>query len=312
LTGSSETEHKAAVSFPPDPNPKTPRMKLPPGSWDTHFHVVGPPHTFPYEPKRWHTPPAAPIEHYLAIAEVLGLERGCTVQTSAHGLDTAITLDAIRKSQGRLCGVIRADTRLEDADIRELHAAGVRGMRLELRRAGGAPGAGVDPRKQDGAYEGERLDQIVTRAARASWVIALHIDPTTLVESAEMIRRMPTQTIIENFASMDARAGLNQPALRTLIELAQEPHVWLKTASADRMLMRGASYAEVKALAQAVYRASPHRTIWGTDWPHPGRFKPNQMPNDGNLVDMFFDFVPDETARHRILVDNPKRLFDFA
>jgi 2-pyrone-4,6-dicarboxylate lactonase len=35
------------------------------------------------------------------------------------------------------------------------------------------------------------------------------------------------------------------------------------------------------------------------------------MPNDGDLVDTLLDFAPDETVRRKLLVDNPKRLFDF-
>ena len=135
----------APVSFPPDPNPKKPRLRMPPGAWDTHFHIVGPPHVFPYTEKRWHTPPAAPVEHYLAVAKVLGFERGCVVQPSAHGSDPAVTLDAIKKSEGRLCGMIRADPGLEDSDIRKLHAAGVRGVRIELRaERRGASGHGTE------------------------------------------------------------------------------------------------------------------------------------------------------------------------
>jgi predicted TIM-barrel fold metal-dependent hydrolase len=35
------------------------------------------------------------------------------------------------------------------------------------------------------------------------------------------------------------------------------------------------------------------------------------MPNDGDLMSMLLDFAPDEADRHRILVDNPARLFGF-
>jgi predicted TIM-barrel fold metal-dependent hydrolase len=35
------------------------------------------------------------------------------------------------------------------------------------------------------------------------------------------------------------------------------------------------------------------------------------MPNDGDLIDMLADFAPDDAVRKKILVDNPKRLFDF-
>ena len=32
---------KERVNFPPDPNPRMPKLVAPPGSWDTHFHVYG-------------------------------------------------------------------------------------------------------------------------------------------------------------------------------------------------------------------------------------------------------------------------------
>ena len=36
------------------------------------------------------------------------------------------------------------------------------------------------------------------------------------------------------------------------------------------------------------------------------------MPNDGELVDLFYQFTSDERIRHQILVDNPARLYGFA
>lgn len=292
-------ERKLRVNFPPDPNPKKPRLKMPPGAWDTHFHIWGPPQVFPYAESRFFTPPAAPIEHYLAMASVLGFERGVVVQSTVHGTDTASTLDAIRKSEGRLKGVVIADPTLDDADIRKLHAGGVRGIRIELL-------------KEFGSYQKDHFDIVVARAAKASWVVALHVDPDSIVNLADMIRRMPTQTIIENYAQIDPRDGLDQPALRTLLDLADEPHVWLKTASTYRMLRRGATHEQILPIARAVHTKSPDRVIWGTDWPHGGVFEPGKMANDGDIVDALLDFVPDEVARRKLLVDNPKRLFDFA
>jgi predicted TIM-barrel fold metal-dependent hydrolase len=35
------------------------------------------------------------------------------------------------------------------------------------------------------------------------------------------------------------------------------------------------------------------------------------MPNDGELMDLLADWVPDEAQRSRILVDNPARLYGF-
>jgi 2-pyrone-4,6-dicarboxylate lactonase len=143
-----------------------------------------------------------------------------------------------------------------------------------------------------------------------SWVVALHLYPNSIVRYADLIRRVPAPTIIENFAQIDARNGLDQPGLRTLLDLANEPHVWLKTASAYRMLSKGATYSQVTDIARIVHAKSPDRTIWGTDWPHGGNFTPGSVPNDGDLVDMLLDFVPNELTLRKLLVDNPKRLFD--
>lgn len=292
-------ENKWRVNFPPDPNPRKPRMKVPAGAWDTHFHVIGPPHVFPYAEARHYTPPAAPIEHYLMMAKAIGFERGVIVQPSVHDLDYAITLDAVAKSEGRLRGMIRADPSLTTADLKNLHAKGVRGIRINLVG------------KLGGTFDEKNFNQVVSRAAEVNWVMALHVDPVSIVRFADVIRRMPTQTIVENYALMDARDGVDQPALKTLVDLAQESHVWIKTASAYRMIFKGATYEQVLPIARKVSACSPDRVIWGTDWPHSDVFEPGKMPNDGDLVDWLLDFVPEETARRKMLVDNPKRLFDF-
>jgi hypothetical protein len=81
MQGQRMADPNYKVNFPPDPNPRPPRFAVPAGSWDSHFHVLAP-HLFPYLEKRRYTPPAAPLEHYLAIASALGLDRGCVVQSS--------------------------------------------------------------------------------------------------------------------------------------------------------------------------------------------------------------------------------------
>ena len=293
-------ESRLRVNFPPDPNPRKPRLTMPVGAWDTHFHVWGPPHLYPYVERRPFTPPAAPIEHYLAVAKVLGFERGVMVQPRVHSQDPAIVVDAIRKSDGRIRGMVCADIDLDAAEVRRLHDAGVRGLRIELTS------------KLGGSFNRKEFDRVVAQVAKSSWVVALHVDATSILQVADVIRRMPTPTVIEKYAHIDPSKGLNQPALATLLDLAREPHVWLKTASAYRMLRRGARYEDVTALARIVHERSPDRVIWGTDWPHGDVFEPGQQMNDGDIVDMLLDFVPDEGRRRKLLVDNPKRLFDFS
>jgi predicted TIM-barrel fold metal-dependent hydrolase len=46
--------------------------------------------------------------------------------------------------------------------------------------------------------------------------------------------------------------------------------------------------------------------LWGTDWPHPNV---REMPDDGNLVDLLPHYTDDESLLHKLLVDNPTRLY---
>ncbi len=38
---------------------------------------------------------------------------------------------------------------------------------------------------------------------------------------------------------------------------------------------------------------------------------PDPKPDDAQLLDLLAEWVPDEAARRRILVDNPAELYDF-
>jgi len=49
--------------------------------------------------------------------------------------------------------------------------------------------------------------------------------------------------------------------------------------------------------------------VWGSDWPHV-QMNGRGMPNDGDLVDLLADWVPDPARRTRILVDTPRLLYD--
>jgi predicted TIM-barrel fold metal-dependent hydrolase len=287
------------VNFPPDPNPKTPRLKAPPGSWDTHFHVWGPPHLFPYAETRNHTPPAAPIEHYLAVARVLGLQRGVMVQPNAHGTDTRITLDAIEKAGGRIRGMIRADPKLTPEEMKRLHERGVRGLRIALRHEDGH------------SFNPDLFLQMLKLMAPLQWPIDLQVDSDALEPLSGYLRASPVPVIIDTFGYIDLRkGGLEQPAFRTMVALLESGKVWVKLHGANRFMAWGIPYEDIVQMARAYIAAAPSQILWGTDWPHSAVYEPGKMPNDGDLLDMVLDYAPDPAVQKRILVDNPAALFD--
>jgi predicted TIM-barrel fold metal-dependent hydrolase len=289
----------APVNYPPDPNPRKPKLKLPPGSWDCHFHAHGPAQIWPYSEGRNYTPPAAPIEHWFNLAEILGIERGTIVQTAVQGKDTGSLFDAVEKSEGRLKAIIRADPDLDKAAVKKYHAAGVRGIRLNLVG------------RLHGGYDATFFERSVAHAVDAGWVVTMHIDTDHLVKLADVIRKIPGNAVLDNFVMIDARPGKEEPTFSVLMDLLKEPNVWIKCAAAYRMLKKGATHEQMVAMSKKIHAASPDRSLWGSNWPHSDYFKPGQMPNDGDLVDYLSEFVPDPVNLRKLMADNPKRLFDF-
>jgi predicted TIM-barrel fold metal-dependent hydrolase len=291
-------QNNLRVNFPPDPNPRKPRITVPPGSWDTHFHVFAP-HLFPYAETRRYTPPAAPVEHFLSVSAALGIDRAVIVQPSVHGADTRVTVDAIAKSDGRLVGVIRADPSLSASDIKRLHAAGVRGVRF----------AAVDALGE--TFTAEEFTSMVALVEPHGWVVAMHIEPASLMRHIDMISRVQLPLIIDASARLDPLLGTDQPAFPVLLDLLSQPNVVLKLTGANRLTAKGVAFESIIAMNRPLIERARKRVIWGSDWPHADVFEANKMPNDADLIDMLLAFAPDPEFQREILVETPTRLFAF-
>lgn len=291
--------------YPPDPNTRKPKCTLAPNSCDTHFHVFGPPEEFPFVATHEYTPPAAPLDHYLKMIEVIGIKRAVVVQPSVHGLDNSATLDAINRSGGRFRGVARIDDQTPRSELQRLHDGGVRGVRFNL----------LD--RPRGNVKLDVLDRCVEHIVEFGWSIDLHIDTKNLLDQEKRMRAMPIPVVIDHIARIRPAEGLNQPAFQLLLDLLKLQHVWVKISGADKICntlvhrYHGLPFVEVIPFAAAAIAAAPDRILWGTDWPHSNNFAPGHTPNDGDLVDLLAEFAPDEPVRRKILVDNPEALYGF-
>lgn len=291
--------------YPPDPNTRTPHAIPPPNSCDTHFHVFGPPETFPFVSTHEYTPPAAPLEHYLKMIAVIGIERAVVVQPSVHGLDNSATLDAIKNSKGHFRGVGRIDDRTSKDELKRLQDGDIRGVRFNL----------LD--RPRGNVQLAVLDRCVENIVDLGWSVDLHIDMKNLIEQEHRIRNMPVPVVIDHIARVKPAEGLSQPGFQLLLDLVKLPHVWVKVSGADKICNTqvhsyfGLPFIEVIPYARAVIAVAPDRVIWGTDWPHSNNFTPGRTPNDGDLVDLLAEFAPDKAIRKKLLVDNPSVLYGF-
>jgi len=285
------------VIYPPHPNPRKPKFVLPPKTCDAHFHIFGPPDRFPYVPTRVYTPPAAPLEHFFNLMEILGTERGVVTQPNAHGLDNTVSLDAIARSGGRFRGVAKVDDTFSQADLGKLYDGGIRGVRFNLiAELGGKPNLPM--------YE-----RVIERRRPLGWSVTLHMLPPELVEIADWIRGLQIPVVIDHFGRVSFADGVAQLPYQVLLDLAVQDHVWIKISCAERQSAFGPPYRDTLPVAHALIDVAHDRLLWGTNWPHTQRFNPGQMCDDGDLVDLLPEMVPDAAILNRTLVDNPARLF---
>jgi len=273
---------------------RAPKQKAPALTVDCHFHIFGPYDRYPLSPGRTYDPPEALVPAYLSMAETVGIQRMVVVQASVSGTDNAVTLDAVAQfglHRARAVAVI--DDSFDDAALRRMHDQGVRGVRFNLSSGNGTPI--------------EQLDIVARRLAPLGWHIQVFAEGETVLELAPKLAALPVEVVIDHCGGVMAALGTAHPQFQALLRLLDSGRAWIKVCH-YRASSSGHPWADPAANVRALVAAAPERCVWGTDWPHP---QMNPVPEAGLLFDQFVAWVPDEALRHRILVDNPARLYGF-
>ncbi len=280
----------------PDPSPRIPRVPVPAGACDTHAHVFGPADKYALIDDRTYTPPEAPLATYQRLLRILGIERAVLVQPSVYGTDNSAMLDALAEAGKNYRGIAVVDIGVSQKQLKALHKAGVRGIRVNLLYKGGVSLA--------------ILDRLANKIKDFGWHVQLLVDVSDCPEFWRIAESLPVDLVIDHMGHMAAQKGVDDPGFQGLLSLVREGRAWVKLSAPYRTTSRGAiPYADTAGLAHALIEAGPDRMIWATDWPHP--HVQIAMPNDGDLIDMLAEWAPDEELRQRILVDNPAKLYGF-
>lgn len=277
--------------------PSTPKLALPPGACDAHFHIMGPGTRFAYAAARAYTPADAPKEMLFALHAHLGIARGVIVHTAQHGHDNSATEDAIAARPQTYLGVALVPVDIPDSELKRLKAAGFRGARFHyMNHLGkGTPIADV-------IAFGKRLADI-------GWHLQIHMAAERIAELAPALRTSPVPVMIDHMGRVDASLGLEQKPFQHLLRLMDDDNVWVKVSGCDRATREGPPYADAVPLARKLVAEFGDRCVWGTDWPHPNHQGP--IPDDGQLVDIIAEFAPTPAARQALLIDNPQRFYEF-
>ena len=278
------------------PAPSRPRLKLPRGACDVHFHVFGPQAKFPFAAGRSYTPADAPKEKLFALHKHLGIERGVVVQSAAHGFDNSAAADLIAARRDDYLGVALVPTTASVEELKKLHAQGFRGVRFNYMKHLG-----------EGTPVGEVL-RFAAKLADLRWHLQIHMDSSMIGEMASSLRRSPVPVVIDHMGRVDASLGLDQPAFAHLVSLLKNGNMWVKVSGCERASRQASPWKDAIPFARKLVEEFPERTMWGTDWPHPNL---KEVPNDGVMVDNLAEIAPSEAQRHALLVENPARFYGF-
>lgn len=284
--------------------PSKPLFKLPKGAVDTHCHVFGPGHEFPFAPERKYTPCDASKEQLFALRDHLGFDKNVIVGASCHGTDNRALVDALIHSQGKARGIATVGRNITDAELNSLHAAGVRGVRFNfIKRL-------VDFTPKD------ELMEVAARIAPLGWHIVVYFEVVDLPELWDFFTQLPTIVVVDHMGRPNVSKDINGPEFGLLIRLLSEhENIWTKVTCPERLSMQGPKaihgelkpYQDVIPFGKLLVERFPNRVLSGTDWPHPNLT--DHMPDDGLLVDWIPHIAPTFALQHQLLVDNPNRLY---
>jgi predicted TIM-barrel fold metal-dependent hydrolase len=276
----------------PDPHPRRPRLEVPEGATDSHFHLFGPASRLVAE--REYTPPEITPAQARHLFDTLGVTRAVVIQPSIYGYDNRAQLAGAAQIGLPVRAVVVVPHDTPDRELAQLHAQGARALRFILAHPGGLP------------LEG--LERQAARMRELGWHVQFLAKGPQLVELEPRIAALPCGAVIDHLGMIRPADGIAQPAFQALLRLVRRGH-WVKLSGAYRLSQQPPPYRDLAPYVHALVDAAPERILWASDWPH--AFVKGVMPNTTDLLDLLADWVPDAGIRRRILVDNPAALFGF-
>ena len=278
------------------PNPKTPDFVVPKGSVDAHCHVFGPSAEFPYAPERKYTPGDQGKDKLFALRDHLGFARNVIVQATCHGKDNRAVMDACRTAGDLARGIASVGKDITRDELAEMHEAGIRGVRFNFVK-----------RLVD-ATPPEVFLGIAEKIQEFGWSTVVYFEAADLEGLAPFLNRLPGIIVVDHMGRPDVAKGVDHPDFRRFVDLmANNERIWSKVTCPERLTVAGPPYDDVIPFGQTIVDAFPDRVLWGTDWPHPNM--KSHMPDDGVLVDYIPKIARTPEQQHKLLVDNPMRLY---
>ena len=250
-------------------------------------------------PRRSYTPPVASLDMFYKMAQRLGTKRGVLIQPSVYAEDNSALVAATASAPDALRGVVTVTSAVTDQELEDFHAAGVRGIRVNIVDSGGMPFRDLN-----------EAWGFTSRIAGLGWHIELlaHVEQFDDIEASLSCSKVPV--IFGHLGYTKTSIGVFDPGYQRFLACVADGRCWVKLTGSYRISGKKTTpYDDVAPMAQALLAANSDCLVWGSDWPHPRHA--GVMPNDGVLLDQLEDWGADTQTRHKILVTNPERFYGF-
>jgi predicted TIM-barrel fold metal-dependent hydrolase len=201
--------------------------------------------------------------------------------------------------QGAWRGVAVVEPDVSASALQEMHAAGVRGVRVNV----------VDVQSNKGVLPLNQLRGLAERIAPQGWHMEFLLHVHEFPRLDQQLAGFPVDVVFGHLGYLPTQLGIGDAGFQALLRLLQAGRAWVKLTGPYRLSGSKLPYADVVPFAHALLDAAPRQIVWGSDWPHV--MVKGAMPNDGDLMDILSTWIPDPSIRHQVLVSNPERLYGF-
>lgn len=244
--------------------------RMPPGSWDSHMHILDA-ERYPLSPTAVYRPSRHTVPQALAFESSVGASNIVIVQPSIYGNDNSCLLDALNIfGPARARAVVAFDAlSTSPATLREWHAMGVRGVRLNVQSTGQTISRGD-------------METVLRRYADAlrplGWVIQLYIPLAMVKVLEEIVPTLDARICIDHMGSPSlpsSRPGARPPldpygldGFGSLVRLLRRGDIYVKMSAPYRFATHQNYIEDVEPIARELLRAAPTKVVFATDWPH--------------------------------------------
>lgn len=265
---------------------------------DCHHHVFDP-DRFPWAPDSTYRPEGHELgtpDNYMAVMEACNIRHSLIVApTSGYNTDNRCLLDTLLRGEGRFKGIALVPDDISLDELAKLKSQGIVGIALNVAMS--------EP------YRYQHLDGLIGKLNELDLFTQLQVVDDQLTDLIPLLQRTRPRLIVDHSGRPNIRAGLDQPAFRALLALADQPQTFVKLSGLAKFSVQSWPFRDGWPYLYALLDAfTAERCLWGSDWPFLRATERMDISTQLLLMKMLID---DDHTLKQVLWDTPCRVFGF-